>query len=71
MVATKVVVARKVSEHNGYQFLEWVWQTGPECFELVRHTLEPYGVFLRDLTLWEFTQWANECPEQVTLYPAH
>jgi hypothetical protein len=65
------MVARRFFKRNDYEDLEYVRQTGPDCFELVRHTLEPCGVFLRDLTLWEFMQWANECPEQVTLYPAH
>lgn len=62
------MIAMKVFERNGYPYLEKVRQTSPESFELVRHTAEPNGVYLRDLTLWEFLQWANERPEQVTLF---
>lgn len=67
MADTKVLVARKVADHNGCQYLEYVCQTGLECFELARHTLEPYGTYLHDLTLRQFQQWKAECPEQVTL----
>jgi hypothetical protein len=71
MADAKVVVARKVADHNGSEYLEYVYQSGPECFELVRHTLEPYGTYLHDLTLRQFQEWKVECPEQVTLIRAH
>jgi hypothetical protein len=65
------MIAMKVFERNGYPYLEKVRQTGPESFELVRHTAEPNGVYLRNLTLWELLRWATECSEQVTLIRAH
>ena len=65
------MIAMKVFERNGHQYLEKVWQTGPESFELVRHTAEPYGAYVRDLTLWELLLWATACPEQVTLIRAN
>lgn len=71
MTAMKILIARKVFEHNGHQYLEKVWQTGTKSFELVRQSTEPYGVYVRDLTLWELLRWATACPEQVTLIRAH
>src|SRR5260370_28021813 len=66
-----ITIAKKVFKRNDYQYLETVWQTGPESFGLVGHTAEPYGgPYARDLTLWEFLRWATPCPEQVTLIPA-
>ena len=63
------MIARKVFERNRHQCTGW--QTGPESFELVGHTAEPYGgPYARDLTLWELLRWATACPEQVTLIPA-
>jgi len=65
------MIAMKVFERNGHRCLEKVWRIGPESFELVGHTAEPYGgPYVRDLTLWELLRWATACPEQVTLIPA-
>ena len=65
------MIAMKVFERDGYQYLEKVWQTGRDRFELVGHTAKPYGgPYARDLTLWELLRWATACPEQVTLIPA-
>jgi len=65
------MIAIKFFEREDYQYLEKVWQTGPKSFQLVGHTAKPYGgPYVRDLTLWEFQLWANECPEQVTFIPA-
>lgn len=62
------MIAMRVFERNGYQYLEKVWKIGPKTFELVGHTTEPYGgPYARDLTLCEFLRWATESPEQVTL----
>ena len=61
------MVARKVFEHNGYPCVEEVSRVGPKLLTLVRHTLEPYGTYMLDLTVWEYLQWAMACPEQVTL----
>lgn len=61
------MVASKVFVRNGYQCVEEVWRIGPKLLKLVRHTLEPYGTYVRDLTVWEYLQWAMACPEQVTL----
>ena len=64
------MIAMRVFDRSGYQWLEKVRQTGPESFELVGHTSEPYGgPYARDLTLRELLQWATTCPEQVTLIP--
>jgi hypothetical protein len=65
------MVARRLFKRNDLEYLEYVRQTGPDCFELVRHTLEPYGAYLRDLTSDQFQQWKAECPEKVTLISAH
>lgn len=61
------MVARRFFKRNDLEYLEYVRKIGPDCFELVRHTLEPYGTYLHDLTLRQFQQWKAECPEQVTL----
>ena len=69
MIAKKVI-AKKIYERDGYQYLETVWRTGPKSFELVGHTAKPYGgPYVRDLTLWELLRWATACHEQVTLIP--
>jgi hypothetical protein len=64
------MIAMKVFERDGHQYLEKVWQTGPETFELVGHTGKPDGdPYARDLTLWELLGWATACPKEVTLIP--
>jgi hypothetical protein len=50
---------------DGYQYLEILRQTGPECFDLVGHTAKPHGLYLHEFTLPEAEHWRRG-PEQVT-----
>ncbi|MCP1850186.1 hypothetical protein ACVWZM_004858 [Bradyrhizobium sp. USDA 4501] len=65
------MIAMRVFERNGHRCLEKVRQTGPQSFELMGDTAEPYGgPYVRGLTLWDLLIWATALSDQVTLIPA-
>jgi hypothetical protein len=60
------VTLQKFYYRNSYQYLERLRQTGPQSFDLVRHTADlRAGPYIHELTLPEVLRWVNG-PEEVT-----
>jgi hypothetical protein len=61
-MSARKAIARKDFWQSGVQHQQTVLQTG-QSLELIGHSLELGGTFVRDLTFCEYLQWATACPE--------